>query len=135
MEHEEIPSLLSLDYHHHSFSSCITIYTIQQLTYWINYYKNNTSVTIQPVYLARTTSTYTLFSQAASTMRLSLFFSIHTFFFSLLSLIRGREVRREREGEKQRDKWIHHLQKTLSSTMVSIRTIIIRRHYPLQRSA
>ena len=117
MEHEEIPSLLSLDYHHHSFSSCITIYTIQQLTYWINYYKNNTSVTIQPVYLARTTSTYTLFSQAASTMRLSLFFSIHTSFFSLLSLIRGREVRREREGEKQRDKWIHHLQKTLASTM------------------
>ena len=54
-------------------------------------------------------------------MGLSLFFSIHTSFFSLLSLIRGREVRREREGEKQRDRWIHHkdhhLQKTLASTM------------------
>ena len=57
----------------------------------------------------------------ASTMGLSLFFSIYTSFFSLLSLIRGREVRREREGEKQRDKWIqhkdHHRQKTLASTM------------------
>ena len=57
----------------------------------------------------------------ASTMGLSLFFSIHTSFFSLLSLIRGREVRREREGEKQRNKWIqhkdHHRQKTLASTM------------------
>ena len=58
----------------------------------------------------------------ASSMGLSLFFSIYTSFFSLLSLIRGREVRREREGEKQRDKWIqqhkdHHRQKTLASTM------------------
>ena len=57
----------------------------------------------------------------ASSMGLSLFFSIHTSFFSLLSLIRGREVRREREGEKQRDRWIqhkdHHRQKTLASSM------------------
>ena len=57
----------------------------------------------------------------ASSMGLSLFFSIHTSFFSLLSLIRGREVRREREGEKQRDKWIQHKdnlrQKTLASSM------------------
>ena len=53
----------------------------------------------------------------ASTMELSLFFSVYTSFFSLLSLIWGREVRREREGDKGIQHKEHHHQKTLASTM------------------
>ena len=107
MEHEEIPSLLSLDYHHHSFSSCITIYTIQQLTYWINYYKNNTSLSSCNYTTCLLSKGPPLHIHSSVKQPLQwdcLSFSIYTSFFSLLSLIQGREVRREREG----DKGIHH---------------------------
>ena len=58
-------------------------------------------VTIQPVYLARTTSTYTLFSQAASTMRLSLFLNLYLFL--LPSLSDSGEGGEKREGGRQGD--------------------------------
>ena len=176
MKHEEIPSLLSLEYHHHSLQFLYHYEEYNTTTHVLDYYyKNNTSSyytsTVFLLYWSSNytilskyqlyTSTYTSFNSqwntflcsswkstaflerkrsffrekeilqffrekeiflrererdiiqpvySASTSStllyviVSLFLNLlHTSFFSLLSLIRGREVRREREGEKQRD--------------------------------
>ena len=70
-------------------------------------------VTIQPVYLARDHLYIYIHSSVKQPLQWDcLSFSIYTSFFSLLSLIQGREVKREREGDKGIHHKDHHHQKT-----------------------